>query len=121
MSLNYNGICRIPYENASRTGLRNFCTSRPIRFQPRKYKFLGFNPHPMLFFFFFLVLEFLFRRRVTCQLSNEKKKSGTWIEICQGNYDKMSAMNIHFLRDCHNLIADLSSALITVCDLEMKQ
>ena len=91
-----------------------------LGFNQGNVNFLVSTPTPC-FFFFFLVLEFLFRRRITCQLLKEKKKSGTWIEICQGNYNKMSAMNINFLGDCHNLIADLSSALITVCDLEMKQ
>ena len=92
-----------------------------LGFNQGNVNFLVSTPTPCFSFFFCLVLEFLFRRRVTCQLSKGKKKLGTWIEICQGNYNKMSAMNINFLRDCHNLIADLSSALITVFDLEMKQ
>ena len=73
------------------------------------------------FFFFFPCIRISFSATGHLSVIERKKKSGTWIEICQGNYNKMSAMNINFLRDCHNLIADLSSALITVCDLEMKQ
>ena len=74
-----------------------------------------------MLFFFFSCIRISFLATGHLSVIERKKKSGTWIEICQGNYNKMSAMNINFLCDCHNLIADLSSALITVCDLEMKQ
>ena len=73
-----------------------------LGFNQGNVNFLVSTPTPC--FFFSLVLEFLFRRRVTCQLSKEKKKSGTWIEICQGNYNKMSAMNINFLGECHSAV-----------------
>ena len=92
-----------------------------LGFNQGNVNFLVSTPTPCFSFFFFSCIRISFSATGHLSVIERKKKSGTWIEICQGNYNKMSAMNINFLRDCHNLIADLSSALITVFDLEMNQ
>ena len=78
-----------------------------IFFETVRGPFLVSTHTPCFSFFFFSCIRISFSATGHLSVIERKKKSGTWIEICQGNYNKMSTMNINFLRDCHNLIVDL--------------